>query len=368
MKKVWLLADSIISPLGFSTEDNFMQVMAGATGVKQTDFFGDQKVCVSHLIDLKPTAHFTRFEIVALHALNELKRQVKLPSKRTLFILSTTKGNIDVLENGQPDHPRIHLHAVTAMLAKELSIEKSIVVSNACTSGNVALIVAKRYIERGVFDHAVVLGADVLSKFVISGFQSLNAASPEPCKPFDINRSGINLGEAASAVLLTSKPQEFEIEKKISILGGGISNDANHISGPSKTGAELAMAIKIALDEAHVRHEEVDFISGHGTATVYNDEMEAKAFNLSNLSATPLHSLKGNFGHTLGAAGVVETVLSAISLKNQQLFPTYGFEKLGVSQPINILKKSQLKSIRLGLKTASGFGGCNATLVLALEN
>jgi 3-oxoacyl-[acyl-carrier-protein] synthase I len=367
MKKVWLVADSIVSPLGSTSADNYHQVIAGASGAKQSKSFGDPFVFVSHLSNLRSSDHFTRFESLAIHALNELKRQVKLPTERTLFILSTTKGNIEVLENGNPDHPRIHLHAVASILAKEAGIEKSMVVSNACTSGVVAILVAKRYIESGSVDHAVVLGADVLTKFVISGFQSLHAASTEPCKPFDVNRAGINLGEAASAVLLTARPEEFETQNKFAILGGGISNDANHISGPSKTGEELAMAIKSALVEANLKPEEIDFISAHGTATLYNDEMEAKAFHLLKLSDTPLHSLKGNFGHTLGAAGVLETIMCAQGLKNQKLLPTCGFEKMGVSQPVNIFNKSETRAVRVALKTASGFGGCNAALVLAME-
>jgi 3-oxoacyl-[acyl-carrier-protein] synthase I len=367
MKKVWLVADSIVSSLGSTSEDNYHQVIAGVSGVKQNKSFGDPSVFVSHLSNLKSSGHFTRFELLAIQALNELKKQVKLPFERTLFILSTTKGNIEVLENENPDHPRIHLHAVANILAREAGIEKSIVVSNACTSGVVAMLVAKRYIENGGFDHVVVLGADVLSKFVIAGFQSLHAASTEPCKPFDINRAGINLGEAASAVLLTSKPEQFEVHSRFAILGGGISNDANHISGPSKTGEELAMAIQSALAEANLKPEEIDFISAHGTATLYNDEMEAKAFHLSKLSDTPLHSLKGNFGHTLGAAGVLETVMCAQSLRQQKLLPTYGFEKIGVSQPVNIFKESETRAVRVALKTASGFGGCNAALVLAIE-
>ncbi len=367
MKKVWMVADSLISPLGLTSEENFCQVIDGARGIKQNSDFSGLPTYVSHLSDLKSTNHFTRFESLAIQALNELKKQVKLPSERTLFILSTTKGNIEVLENGDTNHPRIHLHAVANMLAKEVGIEKSIVVSNACTSGVVAMLVAKRYIESGSVDHAVVLGVDVLSKFIIAGFQSLHAASAEPCKPFDINRAGINLGEAASAVLLTSKSEQFEVQNKFVILGGGISNDANHISGPSKTGEELTMAIKSALEEANLRPEEIDFISAHGTATLYNDEMEAKAFHLSKLSDTPLHSLKGNFGHTLGAAGVLETVICAQGLKYQKLLPTCGFEKIGVSKPVNVFKKSESRSMHVALKTASGFGGCNAALILAIE-
>jgi 3-oxoacyl-[acyl-carrier-protein] synthase I len=364
MKKVWLVADSVVSPLGLTSEENFHRVIAGQSGVTPNANFSDSSAFISQILDLKNNLGVTRFEQLVVRALSELKRQVKVPSHRTLFILSTTKGNIEVLD--EKNHPRIHLHAAASMFSKELGIEKSIVISNACTSGVVALLVGKRYIENGDFDHAVIVGADVLSKFVVSGFQSLQAASAALCKPFDLHRAGINLGEAASAVLLTARPEEFGAQDKIILLGGGVSNDSNHISGPSKTGEELAYAIKTALEEAKVSATEVDFVSAHGTGTLYNDEMEAKAFHLSSLQNTPIHSLKGNFGHTLGAAGVIETVMCVQGLKKGKLLPTLGFERMGVSKPINVTRKIESKKMRVALKSASGFGGCNAALVIAL--
>ena len=369
MRRVWCVADSVISPLGLTSKDNYSQVTAGVSSSKQerNPHFGNTPVCISHLSGLSTPSGATRFEAMSRMALQELKRKASIPQSRTLFILSTTKGNIEVLENGQPGHPRIHLHDVARMLAAEMGVENHRVISNACISGVAAILLAKRYLENGVVDHVLVLGADTLNRFVISGFQSLNALSANPCKPFDSGRSGINLGEAAAALLLSAKPEEFETASTIAIRGGSISNDANHISGPSKTGEELAMAVKIALEASGIGADEIDFISAHGTATLYNDEMEAKAFHLSKLGDKPIHSLKGNFGHTLGAAGVVETVMCVHSLLHQELMPSYGFEKIGVSQPVNVIKKRTPKSMRFGLKTASGFGGCNAALVLSVE-
>ena len=122
-----------------------------------------------------------------------------------------------------------------------------------------------------------------------------------------------------------------------------------------------------ALEEAGMTSDDVDFISAHGTATLYNDEMEAKAMHLANMEDKPLNSLKGYFGHTLGAAGVVETILSSESLKRNQLLPTAGFESIGVSQPVNVIKNTTDKKVTTCLKTASGFGGCNAAIILKKE-
>ena len=361
------MAGSVVSPLGLTTEENFSKVSSGMSGLSRKSFNGFE-ACVGHIPNIMADETLTRFESLSIAALKGLVKKVSIPTKRTLFILSTTKGNIEVLENEQAEHPRLQLHAVAKMLAKEIGIDNHIVVSNACTSGVVALITAKRYIESGQVDHVVVLGADVLSQFVISGFQSLNALSSATCKPFDTERSGINLGEAAAAALLSGKPEMFDIKSNIAFLGGGISNDANHISGPSKTGEELADAIGLALSEAQLRPEEIDFVSAHGTATRYNDEMESKAFHLARLGSTPVHSLKGNFGHTLGAAGIVETLMAAQSLQEHTLLPTFGFDKIGVPHSLNIHKNKEQAELRNAVKTASGFGGCNAALVLTLEN
>ena len=164
------------------------------------------------------------------------------------------------------------------------------------------MITGMRLIQSGQYDHAVIAGADVISKFVLSGFQSFQAVSQGLCKPFDADRDGINLGEGAATVILSAdKPTGEAIE----LVSGAISNDANHISGPSRTGEELYYAINKAMDAAGLKPQDIDFISAHGTATVYNDEMEAKAVTLAGLQHVPLNSLKGFYGHTLGASGLI---------------------------------------------------------------
>jgi 3-oxoacyl-[acyl-carrier-protein] synthase-1 len=216
----------------------------------------------------------------------------------------------------------------------------------------------------GAYDHVVVLGADELSRFVVSGFQSLSALGNEPCKPFDRDRKGVSLGECATAVVVSAIPQALGADPDVSIAGGTISNDANHISGPSRTGDELAFAVREALKESNTQAGEIGFISAHGTATVYNDEMEAKAFYSLGLDTVPVNSTKGSFGHTLGAAGVLETILSIYSLRRNEILPTVGYEHHGVTQPITVNRTLQSKSMTKSLKTASGFGGCNAAIVL----
>ncbi len=147
---------------------------------------------------------------------------------------------------------------------------------------------------------------------------------------------------------------------EVELSGGAISNDANHISGPSRTGEGLLIAIQKTLAEAQVP----DVISAHGTATLYNDEMESIALKRANLESIPVNSLKGVFGHTMGAAGVLETALTAEGMK-QDVFPgTRGYAEHGVSGKISLSAEALRVQQQLALKTASGFGGCNAALLL----
>jgi 3-oxoacyl-[acyl-carrier-protein] synthase-1 len=227
-----------------------------------------------------------------------------------------------------------------------------------------AILTGARLIRSGLYENVVVAGADVISNFVLSGFQSFQAISSRPCRPFDRSRDGITLGEGAATVILSSRP---EYAGGVKVMGGSTSNDANHLSAPSRTGAELAYSINRALKEAGLLSADIDFISAHGTATLYNDEMEAKALTLANLQSVPVNSLKGYYGHTLGAAGLIESIIATQSLKEDLVISTIGFEEMGVSQPLNVCDKLLSAPLKNCLKTASGFGGCNAALVLSKE-
>jgi len=365
MRDAWIVADSIVSPLGVTSVANYEAVRDGRTGIRPVDMLpGLPPVYAGQVAGIAASAGYTRFETLCAEAMTRALAGLRLPADRTLFILSTTKGNIALLERGQPGHERIHLHATAHHLAQAFGLPHVLTVSNACISGVMALIIARRYMQSGRYDHAVVLGADELSRFIVSGFQSLSALGSEPCRPFDRDRKGVNLGECAAALVVSAAPEALGVTPEVCITGGGISNDANHISGPSRTGDELAQAVRQAMTEAGTAIDELGFISAHGTATMYNDEMESKAFNGLGLTQVPVNSTKGSFGHTLGAAGVLETVLSLYSLRRQEVLPTVGFEHHGVSQPITISSTLQHKPMTQSLKTASGFGGCNAAIVL----
>jgi 3-oxoacyl-[acyl-carrier-protein] synthase-1 len=215
-------------------------------------------------------------------------------------------------------------------------------------------------IDAGLYEHVVVAGGDILSEFVISGFLSFQALSPEPCRPFDIARNGLSLGEGCGTVILSSS---LKTNTAIKVSGSAITNDANHISGPSRTGEELALSIGNALKEAGLKPGDLSFISAHGTATLYNDEMESKALEIAGLVNTPVNSFKGYWGHTLGAAGVIESIATIHSMENNRLFRSAGFNEPGIPVPLNVIRKNTDVPVQNSLKIASGFGGCNAAIV-----
>ncbi len=376
MKDVFVVSDNIFSPIGFTTGENLASLKNGISGVKQQVglSMSDQPFYAA-LFDpnLFSTDHhrYTSFEQLLINSVASAIENSKVNpgDKKTVLIISSTKGNISLLETGKYDPQikhRIALHASAKLVAAHFNfVNTPVVISNACISGILAILTGMRLIQSGQYENAVVVGADALSKFILSGFQSFQAVSQEPCKPFDVARNGINLGEGAATVILSSNKK---YETAIKIAGGAVSNDANHISGPSRTGEELCSAIKKALEQATLSASEIDLISAHGTATLYNDEMEAKAINLAGMQAAPVNSLKGFYGHTLGAAGIIESVIAIHSLKEGILFPTRGFNNIGVSVPLNISNKIQTGgSYKNALKTASGFGGCNAAMVMCRQ-
>jgi 3-oxoacyl-[acyl-carrier-protein] synthase-1 len=359
---------NIISSLGWDTRENLESVRSGTGGIhpcldrrlSPTDF--PASLIDSSQLDqrtrlLSAPETLTRFEKVGiLSILDALSGSRVAPTgNRTALILSTTKGNVELLGgSGGFDRDRLFLWRSAEVIAAYFGMKNSpIVVSNACISGMAGILLAHRMIESGRFDHFIVLGADVISKFIVSGFQSFLSLSDKPCRPFDQTRDGLTLGEAAGTVIVSGQYGDIEI------VNGATSNDANHISGPSRTGEGLYLAIQNTLKG----DEHVDLISAHGTATIYNDEMEAIALSRAGLESVPVNSMKGYMGHTLGAAGIVESILNLEAMKQNLMLKTLGFSKLGVSRNLNVLDQNRGGEINTLLKVASGFGGCNAALL-----
>jgi 3-oxoacyl-(acyl-carrier-protein) synthase len=381
-KEIYITDYNCVTPLGFNVDANWKALLEGKSGVALHKIIENQDAFYTSMIDSERIekefdgifgsvqnsyTDFTRLEKMLLLSMKPLMEKYSV-TENTALILSTTKGNISLLKDQTELPEGVHLSKLAQKIADFFGFKvRPIVVSNACVSGVMAIAVAKNMIQAGKYKDAFVIAGDEITEFVISGFNSFQAIGTEPCKPYDKNRNGINIGEAAATVYITSTPSENE-KFRFKVLGDSAINDANHISGPSRTGDGLYASIKNAMTEARVSAGQIDFVSAHGTATLYNDEMEAIAFNRMELQKVPLNSMKGYYGHCLGASGLLESIISMESALHGTLIPSKNFEEMGVSQPLNIIQENQAATIRYILKTASGFGGCNAAIVLEKIN
>ena len=407
---IYITAHTLISSLGFGISENRKAIHDYRSGIRMQEAgrISDSPILAGMIdpVELEKRAKeklekrakqcqissYTRLEQLFILTIQEVISQsgVNLQEPNCALLLSTTKGNIDLLsvqeKRTSPNEPGDSVQSTidNSSFLQELSVDSPAflwkmaerignffeaanqveVISNACISGVSALVVAKRWIESGRYKRVIVAGGDILSHFITSGFLSFRSVSAHRCRPYDIQRDGLSLGEACGAVLLETQGNA----NHIILSGGAISNDANHISGPSRTGDGLALAINQAMEEAGALPEDISFINAHGTATVYNDEMESKAIHLAGLSAVPVNSLKPYFGHTLGASGIIETILCIEQLKEGINYGTLGYETLGVPMPITVYSTHQPMPMKCCIKTASGFGGCNAALVLSLPD
>lgn len=354
----YIIADNIISPLGETSEENYLSVKAGRSGIRAYEP-GTCNIPEGFYASLL----FEDFETLALRSAQKAiaNARLELKGKRTAFILSSTKGNIE--EN-------ISLADSAQRIASQLGIDaKPIVVCNACISGLSALILGNRLIDSGLYDAAIVCGCDTPRQFILSGFQSLKALSPEPCRPFDMERMGLNLGEAAATLILSKNP----IQGNSWRMGDGfIRNDAFHISTPSKTADGLYLSLQRTLESFTKEissackqidlKEQLAFINAHGTATLFNDQMESVAIGRAGLSDLPANAYKSFWGHTMGAAGILETIISMKAIDDDTILGTRVFSELGVSGKMNICAENRPTDKKGFIKMLSGFGGCNATI------
>lgn len=319
---VYCIGHSIISPLGEGSQANVEAVQSGRSGLKRYSHrFADVEPFCASLFDTPQAFVPLCIRSIKSVILSIPGETVPCSSADTIFILSTTKGD--------------HLDLLTpakAIVSHFGNPNPPIVVSNACTSGVCAQITAKRLLETGMYKYAVVVGCDIQSRFIVSGFQSFKALSPDPCLPFSPERAGLNLGEAAATIIYTSEPQQSGWR----LMAGSIHNDANHLSAPSRTG-EGAFRCLTDVTEG-ILPKDINLIGVHGTATLYNDAMELAAIERAGLKDIPVSALKPFFGHTMGAAGIVETIIGMLLLKHGTF-----------------------------IKMLSGFGGVNAAIRLTCE-
>ncbi len=240
------------------------------------------------------------------------------------------------------------------------------VVANACASGTNAIGHAFECIRSGRYSRVLTGGYDALSELVFVGFDCLQAATPEKCRPFDRSRTGMVLGEGAALLAL----ENFELAQargaKIlgAITGYGISTDNHHLTQPHPSGVGPRLAMERALTTAGRRPDEIHYVNAHGTATPFNDAAEGKAI-CELLGAVPVSSTKAMMGHSLGAAGAIEAVITLLALQHEFLPANINFRELDEGLALNIVaNQPQTAQPQVALSNSFGFGGTNASIVL----
>jgi 3-oxoacyl-(acyl-carrier-protein) synthase len=242
----------------------------------------------------------------------------------------------------------------------------AVTLANACSSGTDAVGLAKTWVESGRCDAAIAAGSDELSRVTYLGFISLMISSKEACLPFDRRRSGLNLGEGAGAAIIETRESAAARGAcpLARVLGYACAADAHHPTAPHPEGKGLRRAIAAALDRAGRRADQVGFVNAHGTATPDNDRIEGRALADIFAPATPVVSTKAYTGHTLGAAGAIETVFSVRALLDQELPATAGFAEADPECGIAATSRATPLDATLGVSTSLAFGGHNSALVI----
>lgn len=289
----------------------------------------------------------------------------------TALLTATTKAGIDQLEQAVRGRETALDQVLGCQAADLVACHSGLEgprcnINAACASATIALALAASQIQQGQADSVLVCGLDLVSEFVFSGFSALHALSADSCRPFDVGRDGLILGEGAACLLLMSERGRRQAGRRSlgRIAGWGIASDAHHITAPSRTGEGLILAIRQALDRAGLRPSDVTAINAHGTGSVYNDAMELTAFATMFESLPPFHSIKGATGHTMGACGAIEAIVGLCSLEHQCLPPTVGLQTPEPGGAGRVSARAQPFSGDYLLATNSGFGGINAALIL----
>jgi 3-oxoacyl-(acyl-carrier-protein) synthase len=372
MREVYLTAGEILTCAGDS-EGTWSALLSGRTALAPKNLAGFAWP-LGIIPDLPDEGHGTSVRLDALF--DRLFRTLPPLEKETPLILATTKGAADELLD-PPSSYQGQPWQIGEQVCKHLSLTGgNTTVSAACASSTIAIIQAALRIAGGECDQALVVGVDLISRFVLGGFASLKGLSPGGCKPFDTKRDGLSLGEGGGWLLLSNRRKPFNsMGCVLSPIGWGITCDAVHITAPCRQGSGLIAAISQATSNMDVT---VGGINAHGTGTVYNDAMELTAFNaiwgLSGKSGMttqkyqeppPVCSIKGGIGHCLGAAGIIEAILSLKSLETGVLPPTVGFMESATNTPLISGQEAIPLCSPSILSCNSGFGGINAALVFS---
>jgi len=371
--KVAVVAGEAVTAMGNDLSSLWLGVMQGRSGVKKLSRF-PVKGCASTLAACIDELEPEEENLLADQLVDRLLVHFSFLPEDCRVLTATTKAGIEELERARLQQRKAKARLISPMAMMDNIVQRyqlntvPLSINAACASSTIALARGAAMIAQGECEAVFVCAYDAITEFIFCGFSSLKALSPLPSQPFDSKRQGLNLGEGAVGIFLMSEERAIKENKKImaTISGWGINNDAHHVTAPTRDGSGLYIAIEKAMNKAQLTSEDIAAISAHGTGTVHNDLMELKAFyNYFREKKVPQHSVKGAIGHTLGAAGGIEALLSIKMLEEQVVPPTCGFVEAISEVPGHVSAAAQRISGSHILSTNSGFGGVNAALVIS---
>lgn len=394
-KGVAITGMGIISSIGNTVEENFQSLIDKKPGISrikkietihrdemkvgEIGFSNDELI---HILNLPESNNYSRTALLAEIAAKEAVKNSNIKDinkYKTGLISATSVGGMDMTEQfyysyheEEKDRKYIDAHSLgdaTSKVAKRLGITEFVTtISTACSSGTNAIMLGARLIKSGKLDRVIVGGADCLSKFTINGFKTLMILSKTDCKPFDKNRTGLNLGEAAAFLVLESDEVVEKENKKVLayVSGYANANDAFHQTASSEDGEGATLAMQKALKVANLSPKDIGYINAHGTATPNNDSSESKAIlRVFDNDIPSFSSTKGFTGHTLAAAGAIEAVYSVLALQNELVLPNLNFET--PMEDTGLIPETEVirKKIKHVLSNSFGFGGNCSTLIFS---
>lgn len=394
-KGVAITGMGIISSIGNTVEENFQSLIDKKPGISrikkietihrdemkvgEIGFSNDELI---HILNLPESNNYSRTALLAEIAAKEAVKNANIKDinkYKTGLISATSVGGMDMTEQfyysyheEEKDRKYIDAHSLgdaTSKVAKRLGITEFVTtISTACSSGTNAIMLGARLIKSGKLDRVIVGGADCLSKFTINGFKTLMILSKTDCKPFDKNRTGLNLGEAAAFLVLESDEVVEKENKKVLayVSGYANANDAFHQTASSEDGEGATLAMQKALKVANLSPKDIGYINAHGTATPNNDSSESKAIlRVFDNDIPSFSSTKGFTGHTLAAAGAIEAVYSVLALQNELVLPNLNFET--PMEDTGLIPETEVirKKIKHVLSNSFGFGGNCSTLIFS---
>ena len=384
-ERIAVSAAGVVTPIGQDLDTFWSGLLTGAEGISPIERFpvadlrvgqGGEIKKLTRAVDWRrvPDCRATRLLVSAADDLcvQAGARPLDVEPERLAVVVGTALGGVEEGERALRGSPRRLGRALYDApghgLARWLGARGPVVtVSTACASGATALGIGAEMLRRGEADAVVAGGYDILCRFVMRGFDGLRSLTRDRVRPFDRRRSGLLLGEGA-ALLLLRREREAGPRRLGTLLGYGSASDAAHIAAPDSQGRGIERAIRAALAEARMDAADIDFVSAHGTATPLNDPIEAAALRRvlgARGAAVPVNSIKGAFGHAMGAAAAIEAIVCLLAGRHGQIPATLGLEERDGACDIDCVQgMPRAVRPRISLSTSLGFGGCNAALVM----